>query len=100
MPLYPYACQDCGAVVEVLHGSDAPGPKRCGHRCESAPDHPARGMGALARQVSAANVVRAASRKDHPTTGDLEKRGFTAYQNLGGGKLKKVGKGDGPDRVG
>lgn len=29
MPVYDYACQDCGHVVEVIHGVNDRGPTRC-----------------------------------------------------------------------
>ena len=32
MPLYDYQCQNCGHVVEVMHGVNASGPQRC-ERC-------------------------------------------------------------------
>jgi hypothetical protein len=56
-------------------------------------------MGLLARQVTAPNVVRAAVANDSPTTADLQKKGFTAYENQGDGTLKKVGQGPGPERI-
>src|SRR5690349_23760656 len=32
MPLYDYQCQNCGHVLEVMHGVNASGPERC-ERC-------------------------------------------------------------------
>jgi putative FmdB family regulatory protein len=32
MPLYDYECQNCGHVVEVMHGVNASGPQAC-DRC-------------------------------------------------------------------
>ena len=29
MPVYDYACSNCGQVTEVIHGIDAPGPRYC-----------------------------------------------------------------------
>jgi putative FmdB family regulatory protein len=29
MPIYDYRCQDCGQIIEVLHGVDASGPATC-----------------------------------------------------------------------
>ncbi len=99
MPLFPYRCSDCGGLLEVLHAAGGLAPKRCGHRCVATAGHPARGMGALARQVTAPNVVRAVVVNDSPTTADLQKKGFTAYENQGDGTLKKVGEGEGPARI-
>jgi hypothetical protein len=56
-------------------------------------------MGELSRQVTAPNVVRAVVANDSPTQEDLQKRGFTAYENQGDGTLKKVGSGSGPERI-
>ncbi len=56
-------------------------------------------MGLLARQVCAPNFVRAEVARTHPGTGDLEKKGFTRYVNLGGGKFEKAGAGSGPDTL-
>ena len=36
MPIYDYACGNCGERVEVLHGVHAPGPERC-ERCGKGP---------------------------------------------------------------
>ena len=99
MPLFPYRCGDCGGFLEVLHAAGGLAPKRCGHRCVADRGHSARGMGALVRQVSAPNVVRAVVVNDSPTTADLQKKGFTAYENQGDGTLKKVGEGAGPERI-
>lgn len=32
MPLYDYVCQNCGHIIEVMHGVNDPGPARC-ERC-------------------------------------------------------------------
>ena len=99
MPLFNFRCVDCELPVELLLSAGAPVPQRCGYRCVAPPGHGARGIGEIQRQVSAPNVVRAAVANDAPTTGDLQKRGFTAYENQGDGTFKKVGRGQGPDVV-
>ena len=77
MPIYEYRCQDCGQVIEVLHGVDATGPTTCDvcggplRKMVSAPAIVFKGSGWAKKDAHAASSKAAASRaeKDKAATG-------------------------------
>ena len=97
MPLFEYACADCGAVLEVFQQPGDPSPRICGYRCALEGQDERRGFGQLSRQLSAhAGSVTPVLRRA-ATDADLERVGFSKYVNEGGKLVKAAGRG--PDEV-
>ena len=99
MPIYEYKCQDCGAILDILHDMNAQ-VKRCGFRCQIPPENQDdnRGLGLLARSLPTFTTRNGSQMREKPSARDMEKHGFSIYKNEGGGTIKKI-TGKGPDVI-
>jgi putative FmdB family regulatory protein len=88
MPIYDYACTDCGRVVEVVHGVNGQGPQACGtcggpmKKLLSSPAVHFKGSGWAKKDRGASNATKAAARSSKgdessatPAAGDEAKSG-------------------------
>jgi hypothetical protein len=101
MPIYEFACETCGAYLELLlpRGQN---PEICGGHCKLAADQPDHAQGHLKRCISRpADVRRPESiNREGPTTKQAGDAGFAVYKKSGEGPghyRKETGKG--PDTI-
>ena len=99
MPIYEYKCQDCNALIDILHDMNTL-VKRCGFRCALPPENQEnhRGMGLLTRCISNFSSREGAQMREKPSVQDIAKGGFSLYKNEGEGSIKKIA-GEGPDII-
>lgn len=99
MPLFEYRCADCDQVLELFIQPSDPEPRLCGYRCPLNREDERRGSGLLARVLSVtAPTMPASQMGEHPTSRQIEKAGFTVYQNDGAGLVRTAGE-LGPARI-
>ena len=95
MPIYEYKCKKCGAVLEMIHSSQA-----CRKYCAGDCLHPdAPGDGDLERMISLpatsnTPLRRLGSKVDYE---DAARKGFTAYKRTGKGEYEKLAGKEGPE---
>ena len=91
MPIYEYTCVECQSTIEVFQQNTQSTPTRCGFRC-SLPAHDTRGIrgfGNLKRKLSTFSGQFGTKLRDTPTVEDMQKSGFSVYENQGDGVIKK-----------
>ena len=100
MPIYEYTCLACQSTVEVFQQNLSSSPVRCGFRCPL-PAHDTRdirGFGTLKRKVSTFSGQMGTKLRDKPTVDEMQKSGFSVYENQGDGIIKKLS-GKGPETI-
>ena len=100
MPIFEYVCTECSAKIDILVLDGQTPPTRCGYRCPL-PAHDnrdIRGFGTLTRCASTFSSQHGSALRDKPSVSEIEKAGFTLYQNEGDGVVRKIS-GTGPDRI-
>ena len=100
MPIYEYKCLECDSTIEILQQDSSSPPARCGFRCPL-PTHDQRGIrgfGSLKRSVSSFSGQMGSRLRDKPTMNEIQKSGFSVYENKGNGVIKKIS-GKGPETI-
>ena len=100
MPIYEYTCLECLSTIEVFQQNDQNAPVRCGFRCPL-PAHDTRdirGFGTLKRKISTFSGQMGTKLRDKPTVDEMQKSGFSVYENQGDGVIKKLS-GKGPEII-
>ena len=100
MPIYEFTCTECQSKVEIFQQNPNFEPLRCGFRCPL-PSHDSRGIrgfGTLKRSLSTFNGQMGTKLRDKPTVDEMQKAGFSVYENDGDGVIKKIS-GQGPEII-
>jgi putative FmdB family regulatory protein len=93
MPIYDYACNECGRVVEVVHGVNGLGPQACetcGGSMKKLLSSPAvhfKGSGWAKKDRGASSATKAAARSS--TSGEGSGEGEAASKAEPGSEAKK-----------
>ena len=93
MPIYDYACTDCGRVVEVVHGVNGQGPQACEtcggpmKKLLSSPAVHFKGSGWAKKDRGASSTTKAASRSS--TSGEGSGAGEAASKAEPGSEATK-----------